>query len=82
MVAPRTVGSLPATVGFVLAWLTASDSAVSLPVARTCIAAVALYVLHVSTALAAAVPLGARVERAAVLAWLRRLLRRRSRPRP
>jgi hypothetical protein len=72
IVAPRTLGSLFATAGFVLGWLTASDWAVSLPIGRTVVAAAALYVLQVSTALAAAAPLGARVEQAAVVAWLRR----------
>jgi hypothetical protein len=71
-IAPRAVGSLPATVGFVLAWLVASDWTVSLPIARTVVATAALFVLQVATALAAAVPLGARVEGAVLVAWLRR----------
>ena len=54
-----------------IGWLAAGGWAHSLPVARTVPAAAALYVAHVSTALAAAVPLGARVERAAVSRWLR-----------
>ncbi len=69
---PRTVGSLPATVGFVIAWLAASDWTVSLPVARTVIAAAALYVLQLSTAFAAAAPIAARIERSLVVVWLRR----------
>ncbi|MGN6608732.1 MAG: hypothetical protein ACTHMS_17200 [Jatrophihabitans sp.] len=73
VVAPRTVGSLPVTFGFVLAWLTASGWTVSLPVERTATAAAALYVLQVSVALAAAVPLDARVDRAVLVAWTRRL---------
>jgi hypothetical protein len=69
---PRTVGSLPATAAFVIAWLAASDWTVSLPIVNTVVGAAALYVLQVSTALAAAVPIAARVERSFVLGWLRR----------
>ncbi len=68
---PRTVGVVVLSAGFVIGWLAAGGWAHSLPVARTVPAAAALYVAHVSTALAAAVPLGARVERAAVSRWLR-----------
>ena len=69
---PRTVGSLPATVAFVIAWLAATDWTVSMPIVNTVVGAAALYVLQVSTALAAAVPIAARVERSLVLIWLRR----------
>ena len=53
-----------------IGWLAAGGWAHSLPVARTVPAAAALYVAHLSTALAAAAPLGARVERAALVRWL------------
>ncbi|HEY8300498.1 MAG TPA: hypothetical protein VIG48_01240 [Jatrophihabitans sp.] len=68
---PRTVGVTVLSAGFVIAWLAAGGWAHSLPVARTVPAAAALYVAHVSSALAAAAPLGARVERPALLRWLR-----------
>jgi hypothetical protein len=67
---PRTVGASLATGGFVIAWVAASGWAVSLPVGRTVAAAAALYVLQVSAAFAACVPLYADVERAAVRRWL------------
>jgi MYXO-CTERM domain-containing protein len=73
-IAPRTMGSGLATAGAVLAWVTASGWSVSLPVERTVIAAAALYVLQVSTALAAAVPLDARVDGTVLAAWVRRLV--------
>lgn len=72
VVLPRTVGSLPATVAFVIAWLAASGWTVSLPIVNTVVGAAALYVLQVTTALAAAVPIAARVEPSLVLVWLRR----------
>jgi hypothetical protein len=71
LVAPRTVGVTVLSVGFVVAWLGAAGWAHSLPVARTIPAAAALYVAHVSTALAAATPIQARVERAVIVRWLR-----------
>jgi hypothetical protein len=75
VVMPRTVGSLPATAAFVVAWLAASNWTVSLPIINTVVGAAALYMLQVSTALAAAVPIAARVEPGLVLGWLRRCAR-------
>jgi hypothetical protein len=72
VVAPRTVGASLATAGFVIAWVASSGWAVSLPVGRTVVAAAVLYVLQVSAAFAACVPLYARVEHAVVRRWLLR----------
>lgn len=68
---PRTVGVGVLSAGFVIGWLAAGGWSHGLPVVRTVAAAAALYAAHLSTALAAAAPLGARVERAAVLRMLR-----------
>jgi hypothetical protein len=69
--APRTVGVSVLSVGFVIGWLGAAGWAHGLPAARTVPAAAVLYVAHVSTALAAATPIRARVDRAVVLRWVR-----------
>ena len=72
VVVPRSVGASLATAGFVIAWVAASGWAVSLPVGRTVAAAAVLYVLQVSAAFAACVPLYADVERAVARRWLLR----------
>lgn len=72
VVAPRLVGSSLASVGFVLAWLAADGWSVSQPVTRTVIAAAVLYIVQVSTALAACLPVDARVDPAVLIGWLRR----------
>jgi hypothetical protein len=71
VVAPRLVGSSLATAGFIIAWFAAAGWSASLPVGRTIAAAAALYVLQVSAALAACVPLDAMVERAVLVRWMR-----------
>lgn len=71
LVAPRTVGVSVLSLGFVAGWLGAAGWAHALPIARTIPAAVALYVAHVSTALAAATPVGARIEPDVIIRWLR-----------
>jgi hypothetical protein len=72
VVAPRVAGASVATAGFLIAWVAASGWAVSLPVGRTVLAAAVLYVLQVSAAFAACVPLDAEVDRAVVRRWLLR----------
>lgn len=72
VVAPRLVGSSVVSVGFVLAWLAADGWSVSQPVTRTVIAAAVLYVVQVSTALAACAPVDARVDPVVLTGWLRR----------
>jgi hypothetical protein len=72
--APRLVGSLFATIGFVFAWLAAAGWSGDMPVGRTVAAAAALYVLQVTAALAAGVPIDARVERAVLWRWARQCL--------
>jgi hypothetical protein len=72
VVLPRTVGASIATIGFVIGWLAAAGWGVSLPVGRTVAAAAVFYVFLVSAALAAAVPLRARVQPAVLAAWLRK----------
>lgn len=72
VVAPRLVGSSLVSVGFVLAWLAADGWTVSQPITRTVVAAAVLYVVHVSTALAACMPVDARVDPAVLSGWLRR----------
>jgi hypothetical protein len=69
VVAPRLAGSLFATIGFVFAWLAAAGWSGSMPVDRTIAAAAALYVLQVSAALAACVPIDARVDSAVLIRW-------------
>ncbi len=69
VVAPRLVGSSIASAGFVLAWLSATGWHETPSLGRTIGAAAALYVLHVSAALAACVPMGTRVA-----PWRRRAL--------
>jgi hypothetical protein len=74
VVAPRLVGSSLVTAGFVIAWFAAAGWSGTLPVGRTVAAAAALYVLQVSAALAACVPLDAVVEPAVLLRWTRQCL--------
>jgi hypothetical protein len=74
VVAPRLVGSLAATAGFVCAWFAAAGWSGNMPIDRTVIAAAALYVLQVSAALAGCVPLDARVEPAVLSRWARQCL--------
>lgn len=71
---PRSIGASAATAGFVVSWLAASGWAATMPVGRTVVAAAALYVLHVSCALAATAPVAARIDRAALMRWARRSL--------
>jgi hypothetical protein len=68
--APRSVGSLLATGGFVAGWLAAGGWDAAPSVAHSVAAAAALYVLHLATALAAAVPLDVRLEPSIVRNWL------------
>ncbi len=68
--APRSMGSALASGGFVAGWLAAGGWDAAPSVGRTVAAAAALYVLHVSTALAGVVPIGARVQPEAVRRWL------------
>lgn len=68
---PRLAGSALATVGFLAAWLAAAGWDGSMATWRAVAAAAALYVLQVSAALAAGVPLHARVSKEVVLRWLR-----------
>jgi hypothetical protein len=69
--APRLVGSLVATAGFVFAWLAAAGWSGSMPIDRTVGAAAALYVLQVTAALAACLPLDAQVAPAVLVRWAR-----------
>ncbi len=68
---PRTIGVSVLSIGFVIAWLAADGWTHALPVARTVPAAAALYVAHVSTAFAAAAPVRAKIDPAALRHWLR-----------
>lgn len=61
LVRPDRVGAGPVTAGFVLAWIAASGWHGEPSLARTLVAAAALYVLHAATALAAVTPLTARL---------------------
>jgi hypothetical protein len=72
--APRLVGSSVASAGFVLAWLSATGWHETPSMGRTIAAAAALYVLHVSAALAGCVPMGARVEPGVVARWVARCM--------
>lgn len=72
LVAPRAVGSVLASAVFVLAWVVASGWGDVPSVARTVVAAAALYVLHSATALSACLPLDADVSPDVVRRWLRR----------
>jgi hypothetical protein len=67
---PRTIGVSVLSIGFVIGWVAADGWTHALPIARTVPAAAALYVAHVSTALAAAAPLRAGVDPAALRHWL------------
>lgn len=71
LVAPRILGVGLLSIGFVAGWLAAAGWAHSLPMDRAVPAAAALYVAHLSTALAAATPMRARVELAVLVRWLR-----------
>lgn len=68
--APEVVGSGPASIAFVIDWLTATGWHDQPGLARTIAAGVALYVLHVSTSLAACLPVGVRVGAGVVRAWV------------
>jgi hypothetical protein len=70
--APRLAGSSVASAGFVLAWLSATGWHDTAPMGRTIAAAAVLYVLHVSAALAACVPMKARVEPGVIGRWVAR----------
>jgi hypothetical protein len=72
VLAPRQVGSSLATAGFVIGWIAATGWATSQPVARTVIAAAMLYLLHLTTALAAGLPWDAQAEPAVLVHWARR----------
>jgi hypothetical protein len=72
LLAPRGVGSVPASAVFVLVWVVATGWGDVPSIARTVVAAAALYVLHSAMALAACVPLDADVSREVVSRWLRR----------
>lgn len=71
---PRTFGSIPVTAVFVLVWVVSPGWDGAPSVARTAVAASALYVLHSATALAACLPLGCAVGTGVLRVWTVRAL--------
>jgi hypothetical protein len=69
---PVSIGPSIATAGLVLSWFASFGWQGDPSFTRTIVAAVALYVLHTSTSLAAVVPLSARLDPAVLSAWLLR----------
>jgi hypothetical protein len=69
VLAPAQAGAMVATAAFVITWIAGTGLHTTPDLARTVLAAVALYVLHQSTALAAFVPLGSAVDGAVVRRW-------------
>jgi hypothetical protein len=72
LLAPRGVGSTVASAVFVLVWVVAPGWGEVPSVARTVVAAAALYVLHSGLALAACLPWQADVPGAVISRWLHR----------
>lgn len=66
---PAEIGSTFATGAFIVCWIFAAGLDATPGLFRTLLAAVALYLLHQATALAAFVPLGSRVDPAVVRRW-------------
>ncbi|HEV7203478.1 MAG TPA: hypothetical protein VGN18_02645 [Jatrophihabitans sp.] len=72
LVRPDRTGAGPVTLAFVITWIVADDWHADPSLVRVAIAAAALYLLHAGAALAAVVPLGARLDRAVGIRFVRR----------